>query len=511
VPITDDLCRSFLDLWWHFDPAAATRSGLPDHDRRLGSFDAEAVRAHHAALRSIAGAVEELDVESVTDEIDRTALLDQLRVLLFRFEHEQPWKRNPALWIEHAADALDGLLPLCRRDPGAAEALRARIEALPDFLGSSVTTIRQPPALLLGAARAGLDGLAALLGQVPSPTAEDVEALRRAHDAITLTREALHVAISPDPSPHAAAIGEDEVDRLLHHEHASVHNAGEVWRAALREATELEAEVTAFAAAIDPARPWREVYEERRDRMPAPGEWVGALEFALRASQEFAGHRGLALPDGALLAGSVTPGYVEVLDPVAAYRPGNSRSPAAVLAGRLDPLALPWIAVQLGSPGLHLHFVSRARSPGLVRRHIAASSAPLGWALYVVEWMAAEGYAPAPELQLSARVHLLRAAHLALADLGLHTRQFTADEALGHLTTRLPIEPAVATAEVRRIACRPLEACAAMLGRRELKRLRADCRVARGAEFNLPEFHQEVLSYGGLPVPLMRWGMGLDG
>ena len=395
---TDDLCQSFLDLCWQFDPAAATRSGMPDHDFRLGAFDADSIRAHVAALRSIAGAVEELDLESVPDEIDRTALLDHLRVLLFRFEHEQPWKRNPVLWVEHAANAVDSLLLLAPHHPAAAEALHARIEALPGYLANSVTTLRQPPALLLEAAQAGLNGLAAILEQVPAFDISRIDALRHAHHAIALTREALHIAISPDPSPHAAAIGEDEVDRRLHYEHASVHNAGEVWRMALREATELEAEVTAIAAAIDPTRPWREVYQARRNRMPAPGEWIGVMDFGLRASEEFAGRRGLALPEGAPLGGVAEPGYVALLDPGACYRPGGSRSPAAVLAGQLDPLDLPWIAVQLGSPGLHLHYATRARLPSLVRRCIAAASAPLGWSLYMVGWMAAEGYAPAPEL-----------------------------------------------------------------------------------------------------------------
>ena len=50
---------------------------------------------HVAAIRSISGAVEDLDIEDTDDEIDRTALLDHLRVLLFRFEHEHPCERNP--------------------------------------------------------------------------------------------------------------------------------------------------------------------------------------------------------------------------------------------------------------------------------------------------------------------------------------------------------------------------------------------------------------------------------
>ena len=117
----DDLCRSFLDLWYHFDPAAATRAGAAGQDERLGAFDADSVRLHVAGLRSIAGAVEDLDIEDTDDEIDRTGLLDHLRVLLFRIEHEYPWRRNPALWVRHACDALDSLLS--REVPDAAVVL----------------------------------------------------------------------------------------------------------------------------------------------------------------------------------------------------------------------------------------------------------------------------------------------------------------------------------------------------------------------------------------------------
>ena len=47
------------------------------------------------------------------------------------------------------------------------------------------------------------------------------------------------------------------------------------------------------------------------------------------------------------------------------------------------------------------------------------------------------------------------------------------------------------------------------VGRRELLRLREDWRAARGNAFTLRGFHDAVLTYGGLPVTLMRWGMGL--
>ena len=67
----DDLCRSYLDLKYHFDPSAASSAGLVSQDARLGRFDAETVLAHLAGLRSVAAAIEELEPDDVQSEIDR--------------------------------------------------------------------------------------------------------------------------------------------------------------------------------------------------------------------------------------------------------------------------------------------------------------------------------------------------------------------------------------------------------------------------------------------------------
>jgi uncharacterized protein (DUF885 family) len=66
-----------------------------------------------------------------------------------------------------------------------------------------------------------------------------------------------------------------------------------------------------------------------------------------------------------------------------------------------------------------------------------------------------------------------------------------------------------AEAEVRRYCCEPANALCYAVGRRELIRLREDWRRRAGPGYSLRKFHDEVLSYGGLPVSLMRWGMGL--
>jgi hypothetical protein len=515
---TDDLCRSFLDLWFHFDPAAATRAGIPGQDHRLGSYDADSIRLHVAALRSIAGAVEDLDIEDTDDEIDRTALLDHLRVLLFRFEHEHPWRRSPALWVRHACDSLDSLLVRELPDEGTATALLARIRALPQFFTEARATLRRPPLLLVEVALAELDGLVTLILAARARFGAIWEALEDhggkpvidANEAIAHLRQALRSEISPDPSPSGAAIGEDEVDRRLHHEHASVHNSAEVWRAALRLALDVEHEVVALAVTIDGSRPWREVYE----RLPAqqgPEDPLASMGAALGAARRFAESEGLTGDIAVPLVPIEATSYERPLEPAAFYRPAGTLTPAMVVVAGIERPALPWLAARLGVPGIHLH---RVRSDALtrpVRKHIAAASTPLGWSLYAAELMGSLGYSPEPESRLAERVLFLRDAHLAVVDLGLHTRQFTPEDAIGHLLSHLPVDRVTAEADVRRIACCPVEACAAILGWRELTRLRDDVRAQRGADFTLAGFHDSVLAYGGLPVPLIRWGLGLDG
>lgn len=531
---SDDLCRSFLDLWWHFDPAAATLAGIAEQDGRLAPWDAAGIREHAAALRSIAGAAEELEVEELADEIDRTALLDHLRVQLFRLDHERPHIRNPALWVEHAGLALSTLLERPPDSATAAAAL-ARLGGLPGFFTAARETLVEPPLLLVETAVEQLDALAPLVEESRRRFAgawisagEDVtEVLGEAEAAVDRLRLFLRTEIAPHPEPSACAIGEEEIDRRLHHEHASSHNAAELWRYGNRLTGELEREVADAAARVEPGRPWRDVYEDLRHDGIISDDLVVEWDRAAAGSAEFARTAGLVDEELPPLAGAEAPAFATVLEPVAEYRPSGlavsasarlsaparvpDHSSADWLRAEHDRRRLEWLAARLGVPGRHFFDARRAGLARLVRREITSPSTTAGWSLYAGEVMAELGYAPDPASRLAERVLLLRDAHLAVADLGLHMKQLGPAECIEHLVAHLPIERRTAVADVRRLACRPLSACAAILGRRNLFRLRDDLRAVAGASFSIAGFHDAVLAFGGLPLPLIRWGMELDG
>ena len=248
----DDLCRSYLDLKYHFDPAAASAAGLVSHDSRLGRFDADTVRAHLSALRSVAGAVEELESDDLQAEIDRTALLGEIR------------GRDLPAGARAAPRAQPGLLAVARlpgalRDARAAErrgwpsARRPRssgCEPSPRSSTRARDTLDEPPSVFVDTALGMLGGGGELVVQLVAALERGIaRAARRSPRGGRRRRSRRSSASaprsgtrsSPPADPHAFAMGEDQFGRRLHHEHALIAGAPELWRYGLHLQEETEA------------------------------------------------------------------------------------------------------------------------------------------------------------------------------------------------------------------------------------------------------------------------------
>jgi uncharacterized protein (DUF885 family) len=133
-----------------------------------------------------------------------------------------------------------------------------------------------------------------------------------------------------------------------------------------------------------------------------------------------------------------------------------------------------------------------------------------GWALYCEEMMGEEGFYRQQEERFFQLVALLLRGIRILVDIGLHTGGMGYDEAVQLLVDRAIIGRYTAEAEVRRYCATPAYPLCYAVGRREIKALHEDFRKAAGADYTLRDFHEALLGYGGLPVSLMRWGMGLN-
>jgi Bacterial protein of unknown function (DUF885) len=533
----DDLCRSYLDLKYHFDPSAASSAGLVSHDARLGRFDAETTREHLSALRAVAAALEELEADDLQAEIDRTALLGEIRSTVFRLEYERPHARNPAFWLSHV---LQGLYAILSRRNGAAgaraPAALERLRAIPDFLDAARDTLDEPPSVFVDTALGMLGGggelvvelVSALTAESPSLAADLQTAAGSALEALKRFGAALRDEIEPATDPHAHAVGEEQFGRRLHHEHALVSGAPELWRYGLHLQEETEAALADLAGRID-GRPWRDLVEELRADAPEPESLLGVYRAELDRAHAFVADRDLVSLPGDPVDVVSTPGFMAALVPFAAYEPPpiflqhqtgrfyvtppDPSLPAEAQARQRRGHcrhAIPAMVAHEAYPGHHLQLVTAQGLASEVRRHVWTPVMVEGWALYCEELMDESGYYGDDQARLFRLVNLLWRAVRIVLDVGLHTRGMSPVEAVDYMVRHLPIERPSAEAEVRRYCAWPTYQLCYAVGRRELLRLRDSYRARAGAAFQPKRFHDELLAYGGIPVALARWGMDLE-
>jgi hypothetical protein len=506
VSLSDELCRSYFDLKWHFDPAAGAVAGAPGTAGRLGRFDAASLRENIAAFRAIEAGIEELDVEDAADELDRTALLDDVRVTIFRLQHERPQERNPAFWLKHLCRAL---WALHRSGSESPDAVLACLSDVPRFLSDARGTLSEPPQALIDAARA-LTGPAADL-VTGLAREDDGEPLRKAsasaEAALARFQLALDTELSAHAEEHAYAVGTDHFDHLLHHEHAIIAGSSELWRSVLRLEEEQEDTLLDIAHQLGRDGKWRDALVERH-RAFGKGDILELLTHGLKERHEAADRAGLPLVEE-LPRFERMPEHEAQFEPLATYRPPSHGSPATVfIADRpAARFAMPALMTELGGPGMHVQGARSATLPSEVRRAISENT---GWGLYVIELIDESDGWHDLETRLLIKAHVLYRVLLARIDIGIHTGQMSLAEGVNLLTERLPLEPAESLAAVRGVLLEPTRAAGTIAGRRELLRLRDDRQARDGAGFSPRRHHDDVLRFGGLPVPLIRWGLGLE-
>jgi hypothetical protein len=529
----EKIYQSYFDLRWHFDPAAATEAGVVAQNGRLGEFDSDSMRAHLAAFRSLSLAVEGLEFDDIQEEIDRTALLNEIRCTLFQFEHEQPHVRNPVFWLNHLFRALYGLLDRqdATRESLAGQAL-ARLRATPAFLRSAANTLRDPAPILRDTADAMIDGGELLLGLVArfcrdqeGVSNEEADlAAADAEAALTRFGLALKTELAASNDISGFAVGEEQFNRRLHFQHALQSSAPELWRYGMHLVEEVEASLEQIAREMEPGTGWRTLVDRLRQEAPIPDDPISAYRATMERARAFVERHALVSIPDAPLDVMATPDFLRPLVPFAAYSPPGPlsldrtgrfyvtpRPQGARRAGSRSVLELASMTLHEGYPGHHLHMVTSQSLPSLVRRLLWSPTSIEGWALYCEDMMGDLGYYE-PAERLFQKVHLLWRAVRILLDVGLHTRNMSPAAAVLFLLEKVPLDPAEALAEVRRYCGTATYPLCYAVGRRDILALRSSYieRAGAGAGSSLRAFHDELLTYGGLPVSLARWGMGLS-
>jgi uncharacterized protein (DUF885 family) len=152
-------------------------------------------------------------------------------------------------------------------------------------------------------------------------------------------------------------------------------------------------------------------------------------------------------------------------------------------------------------PGHHFQIAFELENKDLprfrqMRAFAGISALTEGWGLYAEHLVAESGwYGEDPIGRLGQLISELFRARRLVVDTGIHARHWTRQQAIDY---------GIEASEVERYVVFPGQACSYMIGQLKIIELREKARKVLGNKFSLPQFHNQVLETGTVPLDILE-------
>ncbi len=533
-----DLGERYIKALFEFAPNQGSAAGLHEYDWRQPDLGGEAIRARVREVHACARELAALNPGELSEEdaFDYRLLQSAVEFETYQWEAEQEYSRNP-LWYTRALD----LTPfLSRHYAPLEERLRAAIGYLQNtprvLQAARENLIPNVPRPFIAVAVEAYEGMLAFYDKDLAATAAQLqnEALKGELESARQTARAAVVGFLQDLKgrylPDASddyAIGADKFSRML--------RAGELVELPLERVLavgerDLERNLAAareVSRQIDPARTPAEIAATLKRDHPGAAELIPDTRALLEEIRQFlidqdiisvpSEVRALVEPTPEFLRWAFammdTPGpfekvateaYYYVTPPDADWPPEKQEEWLTAFNRYL----LRGISIHEAYPGHYVHFLHvNHRTRGRLRQLVHSYAFVEGWAHYTEEMMLEAGYGDHdPRLRLAQLEEALLRDCRYVCAIKMHTQDMGVDEATKFLMDNAFMEETPARKEAQRGTFDP-GYLNYTLGKLMILRLREDLKAREGAHFNLKKFHDDLLSYGAPPLPLVRAAM----
>ena len=547
APALRSAVDAFFDAYYRARPVNATFIGVHEWDDRLPDYSDAGLAAVEAEMRELLRRFHDLPDEpaSPVEALDRDLAAGFLEIELWERGAAHGPRGNPCVYTGEAIFGVIALLlrpfgPLSRR----AEAAAARMASIPAFLEQGRARLRSAPAAWIDRAvrecaaagalfERGIDTFIA--DEQVASHGVDPERLRaaaaQAAAACAEFREHLNTAVRPAEEP-AYACGEAALELLMRRGHSVALRARDVRRLAEARAEAAEAALRDRAAEAG-FGDWRAALASLADHHPPAERYYARYQevwdAARRAADE---HRLVTWPDypirfvprprwsreaapslyflayRAPAAFDRVPVVEYLVTPVEPDLPADEQT-RRLRAANDAAISLNHVIHHAGL-GHHVQNWWAYRAPSRIGRIAAVDCASRiamfcggtmaeGWACYAVDLMEEIGFLS--PLERVAQGHTrLRIALRALADVTLHTGEWTLEQAAGAYTSRGAMGAGAARGEALKNSLFPGTAMMYMLGVDRIHALRREETARLGPAFDLRGFHDRLLACGSIPV-----------
>lgn len=536
----DDKSKQFYNsfddyLAWFMQeyPISATVLGVHDYDGRLADLSLSSLdnrcRVHRQYLSKFS---KYLEIEDKSTAVDVKLAISMSLDLVREHEKLDLWRRMPGLYVRESVFGAYSLLakdfaPLRVR----LQNLISRLQEVSRVLEQGKANLTRPPKIWTEIAISNAKGSVSFFEDtVPIIASQEldmiskvVEASERAADAMKDFIRFLELDLMPR-SDGEFAVGENLWNEFVRDKHMLDSDADRIERTGYRLIAETREAINQAAAEISPGRDPIDVLDDLRKQHPRPSELLDLYEKAMHRSRQFIiDHDLVTIPQEEHLKIQETPIFARPTIPLASYYmpgPFEKVQQGVFWVTPIDPELsedeletrlrghpygkIPIIAVHEGYPGHHLQFVKSSQAVTLPRKVGRSALLIEGWAFYCEEMMEQQGFlADASSRMLRLADQLWRACRI-IIDVGIHVREMSIEDAVRILVDTAGLEKPDAISEVNRYTLSPTQPMCCLIGKMEIMNIVEDYKAAKGANFSLKGFHDDLLSLGALPPELIR-------
>jgi len=525
----DSLVAGFMNAYFAARPEVAVNAGRHELDGRLPDWSAAGIAAYDSLLttwRARAAAFDTTALDADRRLERQIMLLHSDRDLWFERDYDAP-HRSPAYY----AYSLDPNPYLSRPYAPLPQRLRAYIRYARSVAKSAPqiqANLRPPLArTLIDRGRGAFGGFATFYrDEVPRVFASVRDAalqreFRQANDSAIAAMQALDAWLQAQRATQNEdfAVGAEKFRAMLWATErvdtplAELERIGRADLArnqtALRETCARYAPGATLAACVQKAdahKPAENTVAAARKQLVALRRFVVERRVVSVPSTELAGV-GEAPPYRRYNTAYITiPGPYDRGMPSTYYvAPPDPSWTAEQRAGYIPGVANLWfISAHEVWPGHFLQFLHAKRSRSTLGRVFVSTALAEGWAHYAEEMMWDMGFGDGdPEMHVGQLANALLRDVRFLSAIGMHTGGMTVAESERMFRDEAFQPEAIARQQAARGTFDP-QYLAYTMGKLMIRKLRDDWTATRGGRGAWRRFHDQFLSYGGAPVPVVR-------
>ena len=548
--------EDYLDSLWEFYPTQATLAGFHEHDGQLEDFSSRTITKQYENLQELNKSfVVEIDKTSLSPEakMDHTVIMDGLSLELLQHEGLLPWEYDPLFYNKIIYNSVRSLMTGDFGTPeDRARNAAKRLSGLPKFLKETMKILKTPPQLSTETAIKQFpeimnfyqNEMPQLIQEAPDSQKSDLQKnLAAVIPALNEYQTYLSSELLPKSTGNFRLLqAHVTMARAVYQNLTPLQQLAEIAKVDINNIrSEMALICISFYKIMDPKfdvlKPPSNLTEEQLrsviishvlDKLKvyhsSKENFLEALATSQQEVKSFIQEKGLLdeLPGTELKIEEmpavfqtgnrfrlVLPGMYDNSNQytlqIAPFDKDLSDEDIQAVLEEYNDFILPFYTARNIYPGPFVPAYLSLQNASQAQKLYPNKAIFYGWPIFIEEMIAMSGIG---DYDLRLRLHQLKmqltAAIDFILDLQIHEGSMTKEQAVNYMT-RMGFQSEVeAERNWNRIVLMPLEAGYAYVGYQAMLDMEEAYKKLQGDAFSEKEFLQKILSYGPIPIRLLR-------